>query len=700
MEDLETILISGVLAAPKSLPFSTWIKMQNRYGLENIKPAQALPFNVRKADFDYWGMADRPNRVQDSIKQTISIPKQISTLILGTCNEPLKTDPVDLLLSAVIHSFSQIFNDRSPATIFNEGHGREPWDASVDVSRTVGWFTIMSPISIPAEDIGSIVQIVKETKDSRHRIPKNGWEYFTSRHLTSEGAEIFGDHDQMEILFNYFGIYQQLERKDGLFNQVPAKTLNLGDVSPSMPEWALFEIEVGVEQGELQFTFSYNRFMRHQDRITKWVKECRNSIETLAHKLSKMEPEFTLSDFPMLSLDYSNLDILVTKTLPQLGLENVGQIEDIYPCSPMQEGILVAQTKQAEHYKVEDTFKISPKGAGIIDAKRLELAWKQVVARHAILRTICIESLSENSHFQQVVLEKYEPRVFYVQARDHADALQTLKNYKLIDYNEPVPGHRFGICQLQNGDVYFKLEVNHTVIDATSTQNLCREIGLAYDGLLPQIPATSYSEYISYIYQQPAGLALDYWKTYLANIKSCRFPTLNDGDIQSPGELKTVTIPFTNAALVDSFCKVQGFTHANVMSTVWGLLLQSYTGEEDVCFGYLASGRDLPIRDVQDIIGPLINMVISRVTLSDTELITNILEKVQADYISASPYQVCSLAEVYHALNLAGEKLFNTAISLEKKWSNNLAADSSVAIEEIDLHDPTDVSNLISPKFD
>lgn len=692
MEDLESILTSGVLAAPKSLPFSTWIKMQAQYGQEHITPARALPFEVCRADFDYWGMADRSNLAKDTIKQVLSVPTGISSLILGTCNEPLKTDPVDLLLSALIHSFGQIFTDRSPPTVFNEGHGRETWDTSVDVSRTVGWFTIMSPISIPGADIGSIIQVVKETKDIRHRIPKNGFEYFTSRHLTSEGAKNFDHHDQMEILFNYFGLYQQLERNDGLFNQIPAKKFNLGDVSPSMPEWALFEVEVGVEQGELQFTFAYNRFMHHQDRISSWVKECGRSIETLAHELSEMQAEFTLSDFPMLSLDYSELDILVKQTILQLGLKKPSQIENIYPCSPMQEGILVAQTKQAEFYKVEDTFKISPKGSGTIDVMRLERAWNQVVARHAVLRTVCIESLSENSHFQQVVLEIYNPRVFHIQAKDHADALRILKGYTPIDYSDPEPGHRFGICELESGDVYFRLEVNHSLIDATSTQNLCKEVGLAYDGLLPNMPGPAYSEYINYIQRQPAGLALNYWKNYLTNIKSCRFPILNDGDIQPPGALKTVTIPFHNAALVDSFCKAQGLTHANVITTVWGLLLQTYTGENDVCFGYLASGRDLPVQDVQDIVGPLINMVISRVNLLDTEPILSVLEKVQADYISASPHQVCSLAEVYHALDLAGDKLFNTAISLEKKWSNDLAADSSVAIEEIDLHDPTDVS--------
>ncbi|KAH6661595.1 hypothetical protein B0J14DRAFT_690385 [Halenospora varia] len=683
MEDLEAILTLGILAAPKPIPFSTWIKRQIQYSQEHITPARALPFEVRPADFAYWGMEDRPNLSGDIIKQVLSVPKSITALILGACNEPLKTDVVDLLLSAVIHSFGQSFTDRCLPTIFNEGHGREPWDASLDISRTYH----------PSR---------QGNKGCSPQNPKNGFEYFTSRYLTYDGAEAFGHHDQMEIVFNYFGLYQQFEREDSLFNQIPAKTFDLGNYSASMPESSLFEIEVGVEEGELQFTFAYNQFMRHQDKISNWVNECGKSVETLAHSFSEMQPEFTLSDFPLLSLSYSDLDILLKQTLPQLKVDNSGQIEDIYPCSPMQEGILVAQNKRAEFYKVEETFKISSKVSGTVDITRLKRAWKQVVARHAILRTMCVESVSENSGFQQVVLETHEPRVFHVQAKDHASALQTFKNYIPINYSDPEPGHRLGICQLENGDVYFRLEINHTLNDAMSYQIICKEIGLAYDGLLPNTPGPSYSEYINYIQCQPAGLALDYWKNYLAGIKPCRFPILNDGDIQSPGEiniLNTLTIPFHKAGLMNSFCKAQGLTQANVITTVWGLLLQTYTGESDICFGFLTSGRDLPLPDVQDIVGPLINMVISRVSLPDSELLTNVLEKAQADYISASPYQVCSLAEVYHALDLAGDKLFNTAISVDKKWSNDLSANSSIAIEEFDLHDPTDFDLVLNVAY-
>ncbi|KAL3427025.1 hypothetical protein PVAG01_00534 [Phlyctema vagabunda] len=690
MEDIEEILTSGKSLSPKSLSFSTWLQLQKEHVQTSIQAVKTLPYELPKADFEYWGMESRPSLSQDTIRKTITINKYLSSNILGSCNDTLGTNPVDLLLSAILDSFGQVFTDRELPTIFNEGHGREPWDRSIDITRTVGWFTVMSPIYIQGLEENSLINTVKRVKDARRSIQKNGWEYFASRFLTPEGQSTFAHHDQMEILFNYFGLYQQLERKDGLLSQMPSGSFALGDVSPSFPEWALFEIEVGVEEGRLLFHFSYNRFMKHQDKIQTWINQCESSIEAIVAELSGRASEFTLADFPLLSIDYQDLTKLAEEILPSINRAKADQIESIYPCSPMQEGILVAQTRQQEHYKVQDTFQVSSKQGLAIDVVRLEVAWRNLVKYHPILRTVFIANLSKSSLYQQIVLKSHEPAIFHLNAKDHEDAISKLDGFPAVIYDSTEPPHRVGICQLENGDVYFRLEVNHAIIDATSTQIICRELGNAYDGTLSQSMAPLYEDYISYIHQQPLGLSLDYWKQYLSNVKPSRFPNLNDGEVQESGKIDTLTLSLNDVNVFNSFCKQHGVTMANLISVAWAVLLQTYTGEDDVCFGYLASGRDLPIPEIQDSVGPFINMLVSRIDLSGKNSIYDTLQSVQTDYISANSHQICSLAEVYHSLNLGGEKLFNTAISLEKKWSVDLAPESSVLIKEVHLNDPTD----------
>jgi hypothetical protein len=127
-------------------------------------------------------------------------------MLLTNCHTAFKTETVELLLASLIQSWSRVFVDRPIPAVFNEGHGREPWSSDIDISRTVGWFTALSPILVtPSEDP---TDTVRKVKDFKRRIPGNGRPYFARRCLTDEGCERYKTHWPMEILFNYLGQYQ------------------------------------------------------------------------------------------------------------------------------------------------------------------------------------------------------------------------------------------------------------------------------------------------------------------------------------------------------------------------------------------------------------------------------------------------------------------------------------------------------------
>jgi len=98
------------------------------------------PEDVPVADLAYWDMAGKANTYGDTIEDSFDIDPNTSLLLLGTCHSALNTDPVDIFLAAVMTSFRKVFSDRSSApAIFNEGHGREPWNGSnIDLSQSVG----------------------------------------------------------------------------------------------------------------------------------------------------------------------------------------------------------------------------------------------------------------------------------------------------------------------------------------------------------------------------------------------------------------------------------------------------------------------------------------------------------------------------------------------------------------------------------
>jgi len=110
-----------------------------------------------------------------------------------------------------------VFADRAHPLVFSEGHGREVWDDAIDLSRTVGWFTTMFSVQF----FDGVLDSIRQTKDCFRSLSHNGWSYFVSRFLDKRVTQAFASEFPLEILFNYHGLYQQLERSDALFEQLP-----------------------------------------------------------------------------------------------------------------------------------------------------------------------------------------------------------------------------------------------------------------------------------------------------------------------------------------------------------------------------------------------------------------------------------------------------------------------------------------------
>lgn len=150
LSDLEELIISGSLSDEKALSFQSWCAMQfERSKTHDID--LTLPFTSEPSDLSYWGMQDSANVYGDIKMESFSLTEEATKFILDDCHAILATETVDVLLACIIHSFGHIFTDRKVPTIYNEGHGRESWDASIDLSRTVGWFTTMSPVLVDGQ---------------------------------------------------------------------------------------------------------------------------------------------------------------------------------------------------------------------------------------------------------------------------------------------------------------------------------------------------------------------------------------------------------------------------------------------------------------------------------------------------------------------------------------------------------------------
>jgi amino acid adenylation domain-containing protein/non-ribosomal peptide synthase protein (TIGR01720 family) len=649
--DLEEILKTGTLTSDKPLSFQVWNSLQTEHSQMSSAGDhnKVLPFKVSPVNKKYWGMDTRKNTYDDVISEAFTISEEITALALGEANTSLRTEPMDIFLSAIAHSFSRVFVDRGTPPVFTEGHGRESWDASIDISRTVGWFTTIFPIQVEVEsEEDDVVDTVRRMKDTRHKVPDNGRPYFAYRFLTPEGKAQCKDHDgPMEIIFNYLGRMQQLEHDDSLLQQFeyPEDESNsklTADVGPEATRFAFFEISAAVVRDKIQFSFLFNKEMKHQQEIHRWIAECQSTLEETVQRLASIKGDriFTLSDFPLLPISYDGLEKIVTKSLPEVGITH-DMVEDIYPAAPLQEGLILSQIKDPSLYHFHAVFEVNPTSDGTpIDGQKLLKAWQKVVDRHGALRTVFADSVYKGDIFSQIVVKKAETGAILLQCKDD-EVLEKLSKISILDLNyqrKPRLPHQITVCEASSGKVYFKAEINHGVIDGGSANIMLRDLAAAYHDRLPDGSGPLYSDYVGFIKSQSSAAGTKFWKSYLEGARACHFPTLNK-EAEPEKKLASIQMVFDRFPELQDMCKRMKVTFANVMQAAWALCLRKYTKSEDVCFGNLTSGRDVPVDGIQDTIGAFINMLVVRVKFSKQSTVKEMYQKVQSDYLQSLEHQ-------------------------------------------------------------
>ncbi|KAK9764043.1 hypothetical protein K7432_008804, partial [Basidiobolus ranarum] len=107
--------------------------------------------------------------------------------------------------------------------------------------------------------------------------------------------------------------------------------------------------------------------------------------------------------FSLLGLEPDDLDLLRDCDISQNGID-LKNIEDIYPCSLLQEALLALGLKGNLYYLNQQVYRFNPS----FDCDRLRSTWETVIHVNPIHRTICVFSASGFEHLSglQVVLNR------------------------------------------------------------------------------------------------------------------------------------------------------------------------------------------------------------------------------------------------------------------------------------------------------
>ncbi|CDF96574.1 MULTISPECIES: non-ribosomal peptide synthetase [unclassified Pseudomonas] len=298
-----------------------------------------------------------------------------------------------------------------------------------------------------------------------------------------------------------------------------------------------------------------------------------------------------------------------------------GNVQDIYPLAPLQEGILYHHltANRGDPYVLQTLF-------GFDDRSRLDSfaqALQQVIDRHDILRTsMAWEGLDEPVQVvwrrAQLSFEAFEPEAdgaeVVAQMYERFDA----RHYRLDMRQAPLLRLVFAE-DVANQRWVAMLLFHHSVLDHTALEVLEREMQAHLLGRADQLGAAV--PYRNYVTQARLGVSQEehegFFRDMLGDIDE---PTLPFGlrDVQGDGN----GVEEVKLALGAGLCRrlrgqarQLGVSAASLMHLAWAQVLGRVSGRDEVVFGTVLLGRMQGGEGADHALGMFINTLPLRVSL-------------------------------------------------------------------------------------
>ncbi len=594
-----------------------------------------------------------------------------------------RTQVNDVLLAAVGRVLAR-WTGRERVVVDLEGHGREELFEGVDLSRTVGWFTTLFPVALELSgqrgDVEDWGQTLKSVKEQLRAVPGRGLGYGALRYLT--GAEElsggWGPGWGPQISVNYLGQFDWPSAGEGLYHRVCGGLE--ADADPDSARSHLLEVVGRVEHQQLELSWFYSEQLHRRDTIEALAQEMITALhEVIEHCAQSDSGGRTPSDFPLAGLDQPAVD--------RLAGDGRG-VQDIYPLTPMQAGIVFHALSQGEQgvYLEQATFVVD----GVGDTARFAAAWQQVVDRTAVLRSSVVwDGLVEPV---QVVHRRVELPVIHhdwrgLAAEDRDREVQRLLAADRVEGFDlgRAPLLRVRLAQLSDTEVQVVWSFHHVLLDGWSVFQVLSDVVACHTALTHTDPDLGppqrrpFRDYLHWLHHQDHHRAEQHWRGVLRGFE-CRTPlpfrqAPSQAYRSSSSQWCSVALSEADSAALAEFTQRHGLTLNAVVQGVWALLLSRYSGERDVCFGATVSDRPANLPGVEDITGIFLNTLPVRAELPDDAGVVEWLQRLQTAQAESRRFGFVPLAQIQSWSELPrGDHLFDSIVVFENYPINDESA--------------------------
>ncbi|MGA6168322.1 non-ribosomal peptide synthase/polyketide synthase [Amycolatopsis magusensis] len=584
------------------------------------------------------------NTVAQAREVTVRLTAEETRALLREVPGVYRTQVNDVLLAALGRVLGEWTGGVPVVDV--EGHGREDLFEGVDLSRTVGWFTSIFPVALDVpEDWGVALKSVKE---QLRAVPRRGIGYGALRYLAGTAPAI-----DPQVSFNYLGQFDlsgalYAGSRDGL-------TL---DADPAGRRPHLLDVVGQVDAGALRFTWHYAEGVHDEATVSRLADDLLGALRgIIEHCATPGAGGRTPSDFPLAGLGQAELDELVG---------DGGNVEDIYPLTPMQAGMVFHGLAQdGDRVYVE---QISFTLDDVPDPHRLGAHWQRIVERTPVLRSRVVWDGVPRP--VQLVQRTAEVPVSYPDwsGKDADEHMRRLLAEDLAAGLEltRAPLMRLVIARDSATSVRVVWTFHHLLLDGWSVFGVLSDLLALHRGEEP--PARRpFRDYADWLAAQDDHLAEAYWRTRLAGVAPTPLPggraAGRTHTASSTGRVP-VDLDDDTTAAVYAFARRHRLTVNTVVQGAWAALLARYSGEDEVCFGSTVSGRPAELPGAHDITGLFIDTLPVRVRLDRDRGVADWLRALQADQAEARRFGHLGLPRL-QGLGGTGESLFDSIVVFE-----------------------------------
>lgn len=331
------------------------------------------------------------------------------------------------------------------------------------------------------------------------------------------------------------------------------------------------------------------------------------------------------------------------------------------PLAAAEEGLWLLQQVQPEltAWNMQSGLRLR----GALDVTALRRALAALIERHETLRTSFQLSGGQAA---RIVAAQVSTELPVLDLASSADVNVEIARIATADESAPfdlgrAPLWRARLLRTGDREHVFLWTIHHIVSDSWSNRIFYRELAELYrahaqqtEPALPVLPI-QYADYAAWqrrLESEAAASCLAYWKNKLNGFVVPEIP----GDKRRPelrsyrGARQRIALDKTLTDSLRELCKQERATMFMLLVAAFKLLLQRYTGSDDIIVGAATAGRTRP--ELENLIGMFVNLLPLRTDLGGHPTFRELLRRVRETCLQAYEHQDLPYERLVEELHL------------------------------------------------